>query len=717
MSATISLVMIVKNEARTLEACLESVKAIVDEWVIVDTGSTDGTQAVIQRYTSNAFTEVFEDFVTTKNKALALAKCDYILFMDADERLVSGAEKLRQYAEEGVDAVAGTILETSVESPTMTYQRYRLWRNKPEFRFAGPGVHEFINVFGKMIFDPGIRVFHDHAHRTGQSFVERQKFYVDKLKAHLKDHPDDERALFYLARTYREMNLPLLAVETYRRYLNRNGAYRDERWQAAYDAALCLKAQGEHDQAREFLDIAVSVDPRRAEAWLLLGDLEAALQDWDSALASYQKAAKLKLPSDVLLFVDPSAYNGRAKLAVAKCLEKLKRYREAEYLYREANPAKPDRAIISTLERLHDRQRLKWFFALGPTPEPLSGPMIETQGLGGVETTYIELPTELARLGHEVFVFCACDREHVFRGVRYLPYHSLNAYAALGPDVVVSSRWFEPLHLSPRAKSIVWLQDAHFANPAYPDIWQTADQIIVSSEWHRTYTAERLGEALAPGRLKIIPLGIRKELFGRVSGAKIKNRVIYSSNPDRGLFILKDLWPRLVADVPDITLTITYGWQGLKTWDKSEGWQRRVSDNERAITAWAEQAGNVRLTGRLSKRQLYFEMALAELCLYPNNFWETFFLGGLEMQASGTPMVTSNMGALPTTLCRHGNVLIDGDPFGEAYRDRFVESVVNLLSDRVMLTMMSDICRSAIATRPCDWSDIAKQWERVVFEL
>ena len=74
----ISLVMIVKNEAAILRETLERVRPIVDEWVIVDTGSTDGTQAIISEY--GPVNELaFEDFVTTKNKALALATGQYIL--------------------------------------------------------------------------------------------------------------------------------------------------------------------------------------------------------------------------------------------------------------------------------------------------------------------------------------------------------------------------------------------------------------------------------------------------------------------------------------------------------------------------------------------------------------------------------------------------------------------------------------------------------------
>ena len=65
---TISLVMIVKNEAEVLRRNLPLLKPAVDEWVIVDTGSTDDTRAVIEEYCGVVRELPWEDFVTTKNK-------------------------------------------------------------------------------------------------------------------------------------------------------------------------------------------------------------------------------------------------------------------------------------------------------------------------------------------------------------------------------------------------------------------------------------------------------------------------------------------------------------------------------------------------------------------------------------------------------------------------------------------------------------------------
>ena len=132
---TISLVMIVKNEERILERCVESVRPIIDEFIIVDTGSTDGTRETINRY--GALYELpFTNFVDTKNAALALATGEYVLFMDADELVISGLEFLKEHAETGTECVLAQIVEGAGSN---VYFRARLWRNTSGIVSSGRG--------------------------------------------------------------------------------------------------------------------------------------------------------------------------------------------------------------------------------------------------------------------------------------------------------------------------------------------------------------------------------------------------------------------------------------------------------------------------------------------------------------------------------------------------------------------------------------------------
>ena len=91
---TITLCMIVKNEVDCLSRCLNSVEGIVDEIVVVDTGSTDKTIEVCRHHGIKAYSyEWKDDFAEARNYALSLATGDWIFYLDADEELDKDAEK------------------------------------------------------------------------------------------------------------------------------------------------------------------------------------------------------------------------------------------------------------------------------------------------------------------------------------------------------------------------------------------------------------------------------------------------------------------------------------------------------------------------------------------------------------------------------------------------------------------------------------------------
>ena len=86
---TISLCMIVKNEERTLARCLESVADLMDEIIIMDTGSSDRTMDIAAMYTDQVYTYVWnEDFAAARNESFARATQEYILWLDADDVLL-----------------------------------------------------------------------------------------------------------------------------------------------------------------------------------------------------------------------------------------------------------------------------------------------------------------------------------------------------------------------------------------------------------------------------------------------------------------------------------------------------------------------------------------------------------------------------------------------------------------------------------------------------
>src|SRR5580658_5577257 len=133
---TVCLNMIVKNEKPVIGRCIDSVRPIIDYWVIVDTGSIDGTQDIIRQQLSDLPGELHErpwrDFAFNRSEALTLARphADYSLIIDADDALEipPGFE----LPELDADSYMIDIRDTSIR-----YQRTQLVRNTLPWRYEG----------------------------------------------------------------------------------------------------------------------------------------------------------------------------------------------------------------------------------------------------------------------------------------------------------------------------------------------------------------------------------------------------------------------------------------------------------------------------------------------------------------------------------------------------------------------------------------------------
>ncbi|MHB8076895.1 glycosyltransferase [Desulfosporosinus fructosivorans] len=149
MTKKISLCMIVKNEDQTISRCLNSVFSVINEIIVVDTGSTDSTCDIARQY--GAIIHHFpwnDNFSDARNASLELAQGDWILFLDADEELSPDSQEtlLRLIENENIEGYFVKIMnhlgkEGWIEIvPDLVF---RLFRNKEEYRFRG-AIHEQI---------------------------------------------------------------------------------------------------------------------------------------------------------------------------------------------------------------------------------------------------------------------------------------------------------------------------------------------------------------------------------------------------------------------------------------------------------------------------------------------------------------------------------------------------------------------------------------------
>ena len=136
----LSLSMIVRNEEARLAACLDSVKAIADEMVVVDTGSTDATVAVATA--SGARVERMEwpgDFAPARNSALTFLKGDWVLVLDADEQLRAEVIPQLQQLMAQPDVLVINLLRHELGAAMAPYSRVsRLFRRHAAIRWSRP---------------------------------------------------------------------------------------------------------------------------------------------------------------------------------------------------------------------------------------------------------------------------------------------------------------------------------------------------------------------------------------------------------------------------------------------------------------------------------------------------------------------------------------------------------------------------------------------------
>ena len=138
----LSAAIIVRDEAEHLDACLTSLDGLVDEIVVVDTGSTDDSVAVAERHGAVVGHDEWQaDFSRARNVSLDLATGDWILYIDADERVRPGDHAaVREHL--AADATHVCFRVQFVPKVGWTpYREFRLWRHRPDIRFVG-SIHE-----------------------------------------------------------------------------------------------------------------------------------------------------------------------------------------------------------------------------------------------------------------------------------------------------------------------------------------------------------------------------------------------------------------------------------------------------------------------------------------------------------------------------------------------------------------------------------------------
>lgn len=351
---SVSLCMIVKNEEEVLGRCLESAAGLVDEIVVVDTGSTDRTREIAARFTDLIFDFPWrDDFSAARNESFAHASMDYCMWLDADDVLEDRDAflELKRTLDPAVSVVMAPYHTGFDESGRVTFTcfRERLIKTNAGMRWEG-AVHEAIAPTGPVYYadfavahrkarpgdpDRNLRIYRALLDR-GEELDPRQQFYYGR---ELLDHQRWEEAL-----------------AVFEAFLAEGRGWVENNLDACRCCACCRERLGQPEAALAALFRSFAYDRPRAEACCELGRWFFRRERYGQAAYWYALALTCARDDRRGGFVSPDCYGYLPCIQLCVCCSRLGDQRRAEEFNELAAACKPGDPAV-----LHNRA---WFQTL-----------------------------------------------------------------------------------------------------------------------------------------------------------------------------------------------------------------------------------------------------------------------------------------------------------------------------------------------------------------
>ncbi len=347
---SVSLCMIVKNEEDVLERCLKSVAGLVDEIILVDTGSTDRTREIATRFTDQIFDFPWQDdFSAARNDSFSHASMDYCMWLDADDVLLEEDQRAFLALKEALEPTVSVVMapyHTGFDESgrvTFSYYRERLIKNRAGMTWMG-AVHEAITPTGKIQYadfavthrkvhpsdpDRNLRIYEAQL-AAGKELEPRQRFYYG-------------RELFY-HRRWEE------ALAVFEQFLAEGAGWVENNIDACCHCAHCHRELGHDQSALEALFRSFLYDCPRAEVCCEIGLWFLQREQHQQAAYWYTLALTCSRDDRRGGFVSPDCYGYLPCIQLCVCYSRLGDQKRAIAFNELAAAFKPDSPSI-----LHNR--------------------------------------------------------------------------------------------------------------------------------------------------------------------------------------------------------------------------------------------------------------------------------------------------------------------------------------------------------------------------
>jgi glycosyltransferase involved in cell wall biosynthesis len=356
---TISLCMIVRDEEKLLAECLQSVSGIVDEIIIVDTGSIDQTKEVAKYYTDHVLDYTWiDDFSAARNFAFSQATKEYILWLDADDILLKeDVEKLvtvKKEIDESVDSVTMIYHYAFDEfgNVTTSLRRNRLVKRSKHFQWVGP-VHEYLDASGQTVHSDIVVTHtrkHVHSGRNLTIFENREK----------QGESFSPRDLYYFGNELMDNLHYEKAVVIYEKFLKEKNGWSEDIISACFRLSEIYLMTDRFDDAFRVAMRSFDYDSPRAELCGRLGSLFLRQKKYDQAQFWFKEAIQHKKPKEHWGFIQEAYWTWFPHLQLCICYYHLGEFKKAYEHNEVARSYRPtDQHVLHNKKLLEEKHKVE----------------------------------------------------------------------------------------------------------------------------------------------------------------------------------------------------------------------------------------------------------------------------------------------------------------------------------------------------------------------
>lgn len=294
MKHTVSLCMIVKNEEKHIEKCLQSVQNRVDEFIIVDTGSNDQTVEIAKKYGAKTFFFKWNnDFSEARNFSIKHAKMDYILIMDADEWLDEKVD-LQEVLNNEKDYFMVRIDNETSSGISILHSAVRLFKNNVGLKYFGK-IHEHLNIEDRSLnlTNGNGDVLIHHSGYISDNYKEKGK-HERNLKLLLEEvnrNPSGYN-LYNLGNQYKSNKQHSEALEEYKKAfpLSKDKVYVNH---LLFNMIDCLRILGKREEALDIVNASIESFPNYTDFHFLQGRIFGEMSYFKDAENSFLKCIEI----------------------------------------------------------------------------------------------------------------------------------------------------------------------------------------------------------------------------------------------------------------------------------------------------------------------------------------------------------------------------------------------------------------------------------------